>query len=170
VSSLASLYTSATVLGAESGKNPPATIDGVLASMSGAWIAHIAAHGTFRADSPLFSSLRLDEGPLFVHDLDRLRRPPHRVVLSACDTGVAAPVGADELLGLVSALLRVGAAGVLACVVPVNDQAAVPFMLTVHQALADGKPMPEAALEGRRSAVGDPLAAATAASFSVWGA
>jgi len=167
---LASLYPAATVLGIESTANVPATVEGVLASMRGAEIAHIAAHGTFRADSPLFSSLELDEGPLFVHDLDRLRRAPRRVILSACDTGVSAPVGADELLGLVSALLRVGAAGVLASIVPVNDEAAVPFMLSVHQALASGKSMPEAALEGRRAAAADPLTSATAASFNVWGA
>jgi hypothetical protein len=42
-------------------------------------------------------------------------------------------------------------------------------MLSVHHALANGKSMPEAALEGRTDAVADPLAAATAASFSVWG-
>jgi tetratricopeptide (TPR) repeat protein len=170
VPSLAALYPSATVLGIESSANVPATVEGVLASMNGAEIAHIAAHGTFRADSPLFSSLELDEGPLFVHDLDRLHSAPRRVVLSACDTGVSAPVGADELLGLVSGLLRIGAAGVLASVVPVNDEAAVPFMLSVHHALANGKSMPEAALEGRKDALADPLSAATAASFSVWGA
>jgi CHAT domain-containing protein len=170
VPSLASLYPAATVLGLESTAKVPATVEGVLASMGSAEIAHIAAHGTFRADSPLFSSLELDEGPLFVHDLDRLERAPRRVVLSACDTGVSAPVGADELLGLVSALLRVGTAGVLASVVPVNDEAAVPFMLSVHQALANGKSMSEAALQGRRDAAADPLTAATAASFNVWGA
>jgi len=170
VPSLASLYPAATVLGLESAAKVPATVEGVLASMGSAEIAHIAAHGTFRADSPLFSSLELDEGPLFVHDLDRLERAPRRVVLSACDTGVSAPVGADELLGLVSALLRIGTAGVLASVVPVNDEAAVPFMLSVHQALANGKSMSEAALQGRRDAAADPLTAATAASFNVWGA
>jgi hypothetical protein len=169
VTSLAALYPSATVLGAESSANCSATIDAVLDSISGAWIAHIAAHGVFRADSPLFSSLKLDEGPLFVHDVDRLPRPPHRVVLSACDTGVAAPVGADELLGMVSALLRIGAAGVLASVVPVNDVAVVPFMVAVHSALANGKDMPEAALEGRQVASSEPQAAAAAASFNVWG-
>jgi CHAT domain-containing protein len=35
--------------------------------------AHVAAHGVFRADSPMFSSLRLADGPLTVHDLERLR-------------------------------------------------------------------------------------------------
>jgi tetratricopeptide (TPR) repeat protein len=169
ISSLATLHEAAAVLGLEQGADP-ATVERVLSSMSGAWLAHIVAHGCFRADSPLFSSLDVDDGPLFVHDLERLDSPPLRVVLSACDSGVATPVGADELLGLVSGLLGVGTAGVLASVVPVNDEASVPFMVTVHQALIDGKAMPEAALEGRRAARRDPLTAATAASFSVWGA
>ena len=168
ISSLAELHSGATVLGSETG-NGPATAERVLTSMTGAWLAHIAAHGSFRADSPLFSALRVDGGPLFVHDFDRLSRAPHRVVLSACDSGIGAPVGADELLGTVSGLLRAGSVGVLASVVPVNDVAATPFMVTVHQALLNGKSLPEAALIGRLAASGDPLTSATAASFTVWG-
>ena len=48
----------------------------VLGALDGAPLAHIAAHGTFRADSPLFSSLRMDDGPLTVHDFERLGRAP----------------------------------------------------------------------------------------------
>lgn len=168
IASLARVHPTATVLGTASG-NAPARVDDVLRSLGGTWLAHLAAHGTFRADGPMFSSLAMDDGPLFVHDLDRVRHPPHRVVLSACDTGVAAPVGADELLGLVSSLLRLGTVGVLASVVPVNDAASVPFMVAVHEALVDGSPLAEAALHGRRQAGDDPLAQATAASFNVWG-
>ena len=36
-----------------------ATARRVLGALDGAPLAHIAAHGTFRADSPLFSSLRM---------------------------------------------------------------------------------------------------------------
>lgn len=168
IARLARVHPSASVLGADAGA-PPSAVDDVLAGLEGARLAHIAAHGTFRADSPLFSSLALDDGPLFVHDLERVRRLPHRVVLSACDTGVAAPVGADELLGLVSSLLRLGSVGVLASVVPVNDEASAPFMVAVHQALAAGRPLAEAALHGRTAAGQHPLAVATAGSFSVWG-
>ena len=168
IANLAHVHSTSSVLGGEAG-NAPARVDDVLNSLSGAWLAHLAAHGTFRADSPMFSSLAMDDGPLFVHDLDRMQHPPHRVVLSACDTGVAGPVGADELLGLVSSLLRLGTVGVLASVVPVNDAASVPFMVAVHEALVSGESMAKAALQGRRLAGDDPLAQATAASFNVWG-
>jgi hypothetical protein len=169
VTELAAMHIGSTVLGVDAGA-VAATVGAALAAMNGAWIAHLAAHGTFRADSPLFSSLRLDDGALFVHDLDRLRSAPRIVILSACDTGVAQAVGADELLGLVAGLLRVGTQGVLASVVPVNDDAAISFMRALHGALIDGRSLAEAALAGRLNATGDPLAQATAASFTVWGA
>jgi hypothetical protein len=65
-----------------------ATTARVLAAIDGAGLAHIAAHGTFRADSPMFSSLRLDDGPMTVHDLERLRRAPFRLILPSCESGV----------------------------------------------------------------------------------
>ena len=48
--------------------------------------AHVAAHGEFRADNPLFSCLHLADGPLTAYDLQRLRRPPQLLVLSSCET------------------------------------------------------------------------------------
>lgn len=85
------------------------------------------------ADGPLFSALRMDDGPLTAYDLERLTRAPQRIVLSSCDSGRGATAGADELLGLVSALIPLGTAGLVASVVPVNDAAAVPLMAGLHQ-------------------------------------
>jgi CHAT domain-containing protein/tetratricopeptide (TPR) repeat protein len=146
-----------------------ATAEHVLTALDGAWLAHIAAHGTFRADNPLFSSIQLDDGPLTVHDFERLSRAPYRLVLSSCNSGVAAAVGADELLGLVTSLVPLGAAGIVASVVPVNDPAAVPLMLALHDALQGGATLPEALLAARKTADGDPLAEATANSFIALG-
>ena len=164
VSPLATRYGEAVLL-----RDGRATVDRVLAALDGAWLAHVAAHGSFRADSPMFSSLGLDDGPLTVHDLERLRRAPYRLVLSACDSGVAAPVGADELLGLVSGLLPLGTAGLLASVAPVNDAATVPLMLALHDALDGGADLPEALLAARRTMTGDPVAEATGAAFIALG-
>jgi CHAT domain-containing protein len=147
-----------------------ATADHVLSALDGAWLAHIAAHSTFRADNPMFSSILLDDGPLTVHDFERLGRAPYQMVLAGCDSGAAAPVGADELLGLVSSLGPLGAAGIVASVVPVNDIAAVPLMLALHDALQRGATLPEALHAARRAAGDDPLAKATAHSFMALGA
>jgi tetratricopeptide (TPR) repeat protein len=161
---LAERYTEATVLG-----EGTATADRVLAAIDGAWLAHVAAHGVFRADSPLFSALWLDDGPLTVHDFERLRRAPYRLVLSSCDSGVAAPVGSDELLGLVSGLVPLGAAGILASVVPVNDAATVPLMLALHDRLRAGATLAEALLWARTEVRDDPVAVATGQSFLAFG-
>ena len=158
-----------TIPGATLLRDGAATVEASLAALDGAALAHVAAHGVFRPDSPMFSSLVLDDGPLTVHDLELLDQAPHRLVLSACDSGVSVPVGADELLGLTSALLSLGTAGVLASVAEVNDEATVPFMLDVHRALASGTGLPAALLEARRRAEGDGLAEATAASFVALG-
>jgi tetratricopeptide (TPR) repeat protein len=147
-----------------------ATADGVLGALDGAWLAHIAAHGSFRADNPMFSSILLDDGPLTVHDFERLGRAPYQLILAGCDSGVAAPVGADELLGLVSSLVPLGAAGIVASIVPVNDLALVPVMLALHDALHQGATLPEALLAARRAAGDDPQAEATAHSFMALGA
>lgn len=147
-----------------------ATVPNTLAALDGATLGHIAAHGSFRSDSPLFSCLHLADGPLTVHDLERLGQPPHTVLLSACDTAVAASVGSDELLGLVTGLLGLGTASVLASVVPVNDLATVPVMRVVHTALRDGSTLPEASLAARTASRGDDQLLATAASFTAWGA
>ena len=53
-----------------------ATAVDVARALEGRSLAHIAAHGTFRADNAQFSSLELADGPLTVYDLERMRRPP----------------------------------------------------------------------------------------------
>ncbi|HEY6592597.1 MAG TPA: CHAT domain-containing tetratricopeptide repeat protein [Asanoa sp.] len=146
-----------------------ATAERALAALDGAWTAHIAAHGTFRGDNPLFSALSLDDGPLTVYDLGRLRRAPHRLVLSSCESAVAAPVGADELLGMVTALVPLGTASLLASVVPVNDAATTPLMVAFHAGLRAGRSFGSALREVRAAAADEPVAAATALSFVALG-
>ena len=162
---VAELYDDVTVLsGAE------ATAGGVLSALDGAWLAHVAAHGSFRADSPLFSSLRLRDGPLTVYDFEQLHRAPYRLVLPSCDSGVLAPAGADELLGLVSSLLPLGTAGIAAAVVPLNDAAVVPLMVVLHRHLRAGCSLAESLRRVRTEAAGDPVQHAAALSLLTLGA
>ena len=165
VPELAGRYGSATVL-----EHDDARVPRVLEELDGAALAHIAAHGTFRADSPLFSSLRMADGPLIVHDFERLDRSPYRIILSCCDTARFASVGADELLGLVTALLPLGTAGVVACSAPVNDEAVVPLMLALHKGLSAGASMAEALRDARTALPGDSVHQATGWAFSAFGA
>ncbi len=162
---IAPLYDDVTVLADEE-----ATAGKVLAALDGAWLGHIAAHGRFRADSPLFSSLRMHDGPLTVYDFEQLRRAPYRLVLSSCDSGLQAPTGADELLGLVSSLLPLGTAGIIAGVVPLNDFAVVPLMVSLHRYLRTNSSLGEAMRRIRQDAASDPLQQATAISLVTLGA
>ncbi len=164
VAAQASRYAAACTL-----SGPAATAQTVAAALDGSALAHLAAHGDFRADAPMFSSVRLHDGPLFLHDLDRLATPPHTVVLSACDVGAMTAVGMDEGLGLVTGLLGLGTSAVLASTVPVNDLATLAVMDHLHAALAAGASLPAAWLSMRRNGEADPLLAATAAAFTAWG-
>lgn len=165
VPDLAGQYGRPTVL-----EHDNAEVPRVLAELDGATLAHIAAHGTFRADSPLFSSLRMADGPLIVHDFERLARSPYRIILSSCDTARLASVGADELLGLVTALLPLGTAGVVASSAPVNDAAVVPLMLALHKGLSAGLSLAEALRDARAAMPGDSVHQATGWAFSAFGA
>ncbi|MCA1195641.1 CHAT domain-containing protein [Saccharopolyspora sp. 6V] len=110
----------------------------VLAAVDGAPIAHIAAHGRFRDDQPLLSCLELADGPLYGYDLDRLRRGPRTVVLSACEAGRSVPARAGQLTGLAAALLGRGTATVIASVVPVPDERTARVMMSLHSLLRRG--------------------------------
>jgi tetratricopeptide (TPR) repeat protein len=133
VTQLATRYPSATVLAGAS-----ATADAVARALDGAALAHIAAHGRFRADNPLFSSLTLADGPLTVYDLETLPRAPHTLVLSACESGLSDVRPGDELMGLAAALFALGTATVVGSVITIPDVQTVPLMAGLHRRLAAG--------------------------------
>ena len=149
--------------------NGSATVGRCLHAMDGAGLVHVAAHGRFRADNPMFSALEMADGPLTVHDLEQLGRAPHRIVLSACDSGVMVPVGAGELLGLASALMSMGTAGILASVAPVNDEATAELMVQVHRGLDEIDDLGAVMQRVRERARGDVVTEATAAAFVALG-
>jgi CHAT domain-containing protein len=146
-----------------------ATAARVLAAMDGASTAHIAAHGIFRADNPLFSSLRLADGTLTVYDLGQLRRAPRRLILSSCESGMVAAMPGDELLGMISVLVPLGTTSLLASVVPVNDVATAPLMVDVHARLRSGAEFGEALAHARMRTDDDPTAVATSLAFVALG-
>ena len=66
---------------------------------------HLATHGEFRPDNPLFSGLALADGWLTTLDIFDLRLKASLVTLSACQTGQSVVGGGDELMGLMRAFL-----------------------------------------------------------------
>ena len=101
-------------------------------------IIHLAAHGDFRPDNPLFSGLVLADGWLTTMDIFNLRLQASLVTLSACQTGRNVIGGGDELLGLMRALLSAGAASVALTLWAVEDHSTAQLMGTFYSKLADG--------------------------------
>jgi len=133
VAAVSTLYTSPQVL-----TGPDATADVVRQMMDGAQLVHIAAHGRFRADNPQFSAIDLADGPLTVYDLERVRRGPRQLVLSACDSGLSAVHAGDELMGLAGAMFSLGTSTLIASVVPVADDLTEALMVELHRKLSAG--------------------------------
>jgi tetratricopeptide (TPR) repeat protein len=148
-----------------------ATTSRVREAIAGAGFVHIAAHGSFRADNPMFSALHLADGPLYVHDLERLVARPHTVVLTACNAGRSGVYGGDELLGTAAALLALGVRSVVAPLLPVRDEATAPFAAELHRELAAGATAAAALARVSIAAMTseDPALVATAASFQCLG-
>ncbi|HWO59795.1 MAG TPA: CHAT domain-containing protein, partial [Umezawaea sp.] len=156
----------AAVHGAQALVDSAATVDAVLAALATADTVHLAAHGTLSADNPLFSAVRLDDGPLLAHDVQGLERVPDTVLLAACDVGRSVVVAGHELLGLSATFLERGTTALIAPVVPVPDAETTPLMIAVHRRLAAGAPPAAALAEAQREVAADgPASTAAAAAF-----
>ena len=79
-----------------------ATVAAVLDGLAGADLAHVAAHGRMRSDSPLFSALMLADGALTLYDVERLAVPPTTIILPACNAA-AGIVARGDLVRRVAA-------------------------------------------------------------------
>ena len=162
VQTLAKLYPRAETL-----VGPDASAARCLYELARADVGHLACHGSFRGDNPLFSTLTLADGPLTVYDLGRCRPLPRTLVLSACNAAVGATLRGGALLGLASALMSFGASSVVAPLTPVSDVAVVPVMERLHRRLVAGMDAPTALATARAGCEElDP----TAAAFVVIGA
>ena len=153
VRELAGAYPGAVVL-----EGAAATAAATSAALDGATLAHLACHGRFRADNPLFSSLELADGPLMVLDIERLQRAPEMIVLSACDVALSDTQPGDELRGFAAALLAMGARTIIASVIPVPDEATRSLMRRLYGELTAGRP-PSQALALAQAAAGSGAAA-----------
>jgi CHAT domain-containing protein len=102
-------------------------------------VIHLATHGDFRPDDPLFSGLALAGGWLTTFDIFNLRLNASLVTLSACQTGRSVVGGGDELLGLMRAFIYAGAASLVLSLWAVEDQSTAQLMETFYRGLAEGQ-------------------------------
>lgn len=116
-------------------------------------LVHLATHGDFRPDNPLFSGLWLADGWLTTLDVFDLSLHASLVTLSACQTGRSVVGGGDELFGLMRAFLLAGARSLLLSLWPVADETTADLMATFYGRLATGEEKGQALRAGQLSFV-----------------
>jgi CHAT domain-containing protein len=121
-----------TLLGAE------AHSDALRAHAPAADVLHLACHGTFRPDNPLFSALHLADGLFTVRDAYGLDLRCDLAVLSGCETGVSGVAAGDELIGLARGFFGAGAPAVLVSLWTVEDASTAALMTHFYRRLRTG--------------------------------
>jgi CHAT domain-containing protein len=109
---------------------------------------HIATHGRFRLDNPMFSAIRLGDSFLSLFDLYQLKLPVELITLSGCSTGLNVVAAGDELIGLARGLLHAGAQSLILSLWDVHDQSTAEFMSAFYRSLGEGKTKAEALRAG----------------------
>ncbi|HEX2911965.1 MAG TPA: CHAT domain-containing tetratricopeptide repeat protein [Chloroflexia bacterium] len=107
-------------------------------------ILHLASHGVFREDNPLFSLLKLSDSWLSVYDIANWRFKPSLVTLSACQSGLNRSIRGDELLGLARGFFTAGTSSLVASLWPVSDDVTALLMQKFYTSLAGGAKRSEA--------------------------
>jgi CHAT domain-containing protein/predicted negative regulator of RcsB-dependent stress response len=105
---------------------------------------HIATHGSFRPDNPMFSGIRLSDGYLHLYELYHMQLSAELLTLSGCATGLNVIAGGDELLGLIRGLLYAGARSLLLSLWDVNDHTTAQFMTSFYRRIQQSDSKPEA--------------------------
>jgi CHAT domain-containing protein len=107
-------------------------------------VLHVATHGSFRADQPLFSGIRLADAYLSLYDLYQMRISADLVTLSGCSTGLNLISAGDEVLGLMRGLIYAGACSCLLSLWDVQDGSTAEFMRFFYESFSAGRNKAEA--------------------------
>lgn len=119
-------------------------------SVPGKRLIHIATHGNFRPDNPMFSGFRLSDGYVYLYELYSMRLSAELLTLSGCSTGLNVVAAGDELLGLIRGALSAGAKSLLLSLWDVNDQSTSLFMSSVYEMLVKSKTKTQAVAEASK--------------------
>lgn len=105
-------------------------------------VVHLACHGYFRGDEPLFSHLELadkdnEKAFHYLPDLFNLRLKTSLVTLSGCETGLSRFTTGDELIGISRAFFYAGTLSLLASHWKVNDKSTAILMDRFYEAIVN---------------------------------
>lgn len=101
-------------------------------------LLHLACHGRFRPDNPMFSSLHLADGYITVRDICAQNLHAGLVTLSACETGLTSVYPGNEILGLARGFLTAGVLNLVLSLWTVSDEATVELMTGFYAGLKRG--------------------------------
>jgi tetratricopeptide (TPR) repeat protein len=124
--------------GAEVLSGARATTSAIREKATGCGILHLACHGMFRADNPMFSSLRLHDGWLTATEVLQLDLDGTIVTLSACESARNQVLAGDELVGLARGFLGAGASTLVASLWLVQDETTAWMMENWYARLQSG--------------------------------
>jgi CHAT domain-containing protein len=125
--------------------NETATRQTIQRESGAAGLLHLACHGLFRADNPMFSALKLHDNWLTAVDVLQFDLNGALVALSACESGRSQVTYGDELLGLTRAFLGAGANSLLVSLWLAQDETTARLMGDWYAQLAQERPAPRAA-------------------------
>jgi tetratricopeptide (TPR) repeat protein len=117
---------------------PGATARTVRSMLAGSDLVQIAAHGRFRSDHPLLSTLELHGGEATLYEAIPERVRSKLVVLSSCEGGAQGTADGSEVIGMSAVLLARGASTVIAPLTVVRELECAEFIADVHGELAAG--------------------------------
>jgi CHAT domain-containing protein/tetratricopeptide (TPR) repeat protein len=100
---------------------------------------HLASHGFFRRDNPMFSFLKLADANLHFYNLLDFELRAELVTLSACHTGVNAIFPGDELQGLMRGFLYAGTPSLVVSLWAVNDRSTTELMREMYRHIKAGE-------------------------------
>ncbi len=129
-----------------------ATAAAVRERAPGCAVLHLACHGVFRSDNPLFSSLQLADAWLTAREIAQLDLRGALVAMGACESGRGRVYDGDEVIGLPRAFLAAGARALLGSLWLVQDASTARLMEHWYGAMVRGR-TPAAALREAQLAV-----------------
>ncbi|MCR4426334.1 MAG: CHAT domain-containing protein [Firmicutes bacterium] len=118
-----------------------ATRERVLNSCGSFDVIHLAGHGAFRGDNPMFSGIALHDSDITASDVMGLALSASLVTLSACDSGRARVLSGDEHLGFVRGFFQAGVSSLVVSLWKVNDESASMLVGRFYEGVRAGLPV-----------------------------
>ena len=131
---------------------------------------HYTGHAQLRCDNPFYSSLMMNDGPLFAADFRLKSTRVDLVMLAGCRTGQQAGIPGEESTGLVRSLLEMGARNVIASHWAIADRSAAHWMRKFYEYYFGSLSVAEAARQASIDVREKYRSAYHWAAFSLYGA